>query len=279
MHPLDDGHLLTIGRDATGGSRGHCTRDHHRDRRDVARERTLSANADEDNSCPVWAFEQMDAKQEIDQLSLMRPVTKDVLRINRAERAADIMRQAFRIAMSGQRGPVHVDIPRDLLRENPAFEFPDPDRYRASSRQTPANDEIRRALDLIFDAVNAEGGIGGERIGLVEVDAVGSVDRVLAGARRLAADGCVLILGPAVTDFAVPLVPVLDEIEVPALNWSGSARARGAWGFQLKVGSLPDEAGHLTRLVAARGHRRVAVARDRGPIGDEYFAIRDYSEE
>ena len=39
----------------------NAARDHHRDRRDVARERTLSANADEDNSCPVWAFEQMDA--------------------------------------------------------------------------------------------------------------------------------------------------------------------------------------------------------------------------
>src|SRR5271165_2707989 len=39
----------------------NAARDHHRDRRDVARERTLAANADEDNSCPVWAFEQMDA--------------------------------------------------------------------------------------------------------------------------------------------------------------------------------------------------------------------------
>ena len=39
----------------------NAARDHHRDRRDIAREQTLSANADEDNSCPGWAFEQMDA--------------------------------------------------------------------------------------------------------------------------------------------------------------------------------------------------------------------------
>ena len=75
------------------------------------------------------------------------------------------------------------------------------------------------------------------------------------------------------THFAVPLIPVLDELCVPAINWAGSALARGAWGFQLKVGSLPDEAGHLTRLIALRGHRRVAVARDAGPIGDEYLAF------
>jgi branched-chain amino acid transport system substrate-binding protein len=133
-----------------------------------------------------------------------------------------------------------------------------------------ALDYGRAALDLIFDEINAGGGIGGQPITVVEADAVGSVERVIAGARRLAAEGCVLILGPSVTDFAVPLIPVLDEIQVPAINWSGSGLARGAWGFQLKVGSLPDEAGHLTRLIATRGHRTIALVRDAGPIGDEY---------
>jgi len=128
----------------------------------------------------------------------------------------------------------------------------------------------RAGLDLILDPVNAAGGVAGQRITVVEADAVGSVERVIAGARRLAAEGCLLILGPSVTDFAVPLVPVLDEIQVPAINWSGSGLARGAWGFQLKVGSLPDEAGYLVRLIEARGCREIALARDRGPIGDEY---------
>jgi ABC-type branched-subunit amino acid transport system substrate-binding protein len=131
----------------------------------------------------------------------------------------------------------------------------------------------RRAIELVFADANAAGGIRGEALEVVDCDAVGSMDRVAAGARRLAADGCVLILGPAVTDFAVPLVPVLDELQVPAVNWAGSALARGAWMFQLKVGSLPDEAGHLTRLLAGRGYRRIVVARDRGPIGDEYVAF------
>ena len=94
----------------------------------------------------------MDAKQEIDQLNLMRPVTKKVLRVNRADRAPDIMRHAFRIAMSGQRGPVHVDIPRDLLPTKLEFEFPAPASSRSSGRQEPAKDEIARALDLIEKA-------------------------------------------------------------------------------------------------------------------------------
>ncbi len=130
----------------------------------------------------------------------------------------------------------------------------------------------RAGIDLIVDAANEAGGIAGHRITIVEADVVGSVERVIAGARRLAADGCVLLLGPSVTDFAVPVIPVLDEVRVPAINWSGSGLARGAWGFQLKVGSLPDEAGCLTRLIGARGHRAVAMAHDRGPIGEEYAA-------
>jgi ABC-type branched-subunit amino acid transport system substrate-binding protein len=124
----------------------------------------------------------------------------------------------------------------------------------------------RRALELVFADASTP-------VEWVEVDAAGSAERVVAGARRLAASGCPLILGPSITSFAVPLIPVLDELRVPAINWAGSALARGEWGFQLKVGSLPDEAGHLTRLIAAHGHRRVAIARDAGPIGDEYHAF------
>jgi RNA polymerase sigma factor (sigma-70 family) len=39
----------------------NTARDHHRERRDIARERTQSAQADDNSSCPGWALEQMDA--------------------------------------------------------------------------------------------------------------------------------------------------------------------------------------------------------------------------
>jgi branched-chain amino acid transport system substrate-binding protein len=135
---------------------------------------------------------------------------------------------------------------------------------------TGAMDYVRASIDLVVDPVNASGGIADHVITIVDADAAGSIERVIAGARRLASGGCLLILGPSVTDFAVPLIPVLEEIRVPAINWSGSDLARGAWGFQLKVGSLPDEAGYLTRLIAFRGYGEIALVRDGGPIGEEY---------
>ena len=53
--------------------------------------------------------------QELDQLGIFRPVCKEVLQVNRPERAPEILRDAFRVAASGKMGPVYVDLPRDLL--------------------------------------------------------------------------------------------------------------------------------------------------------------------
>ena len=56
-----------------------------------------------------------DSTQEFDQVSLFRPITKASFTINKVERLPDALRQAFRVATSGQKGPVLLDIPRDLM--------------------------------------------------------------------------------------------------------------------------------------------------------------------
>lgn len=56
-----------------------------------------------------------DAFQEIDQQSLFAPVTKRTLSVPRADRIVEFIKEAFRIANSGRRGPVVVQIPRDLF--------------------------------------------------------------------------------------------------------------------------------------------------------------------
>jgi len=56
-----------------------------------------------------------DAFQEIDQQTLFLPVTKRVMTVPRSERIPEFILEAFRIANSGRRGPVVVQIPRDLF--------------------------------------------------------------------------------------------------------------------------------------------------------------------
>jgi thiamine pyrophosphate-dependent acetolactate synthase large subunit-like protein len=56
-----------------------------------------------------------DAFQEIDQHTMFLPVTKRVMTVTRTDRITEFILEAFRIANSGRRGPVVVQIPRDLL--------------------------------------------------------------------------------------------------------------------------------------------------------------------
>ena len=58
-----------------------------------------------------------DAFQEIDQHTLFLPVTKRVMTVPRAERIPEFILEAFRVANGGRRGPVVVNIPRDLFNQ------------------------------------------------------------------------------------------------------------------------------------------------------------------
>jgi acetolactate synthase-1/2/3 large subunit len=59
----------------------------------------------------------MDAFQEVDQLSLFKPITKWATRILDAKRIPDVVATAFRQATSGRPGPVFLDLPGDVLGE------------------------------------------------------------------------------------------------------------------------------------------------------------------
>jgi len=56
-----------------------------------------------------------DTFQELDQHTLLLPVTKRVMTVPRPERVPEFILEAFRVANAGRRGPVVVNIPRDIL--------------------------------------------------------------------------------------------------------------------------------------------------------------------
>jgi len=56
-----------------------------------------------------------DTFQEIDQHTLFLPVSKKVMTVTRPERVPEFLLEGYRTANSGRRGPVVVQIPRDLL--------------------------------------------------------------------------------------------------------------------------------------------------------------------
>ena len=94
-----------------------------------------------------------DAFQELDHLSLFRPITKRAITVNVADRIPELFRHAFRTAMTGKKGPVFIDIPRDLLDGPPIkMDFAAPESYRAHHRSPGDPSLLRQAADLLKDA-------------------------------------------------------------------------------------------------------------------------------
>jgi len=93
--------------------------------------------------------------QALDQVSLFQPITKWNAFIGHWQRIPELVQRAFRTATSGKPGPVHLDIPPDVLvatgDEEELTVLP-PHRYRATT--PPAGDPalIEQAADLLARA-------------------------------------------------------------------------------------------------------------------------------
>lgn len=99
------------------------------------------------------AHQQKDAFQEFDLVSMFRPVTKLAVQINKPERIPELLRAALRTAMAGRRGPVFVEIPRDVLNDQVLrAAVLAPEHYRATHPQPPHPDAIREAVHLLRQA-------------------------------------------------------------------------------------------------------------------------------
>ena len=63
-----------------------------------------------------------DAFQEVDQQKLFEPITKKTFSIDKTKNIAVELNKAMQLAKTGKWGPVHVNIPRDILSGNESFE-------------------------------------------------------------------------------------------------------------------------------------------------------------
>lgn len=94
-----------------------------------------------------------DAFQEVDQQALFTPVTKKTWTVTQTARVPEMFREAFRVAMAPRRGPVQINLPRDILAETIDFpEFQTPDSYREHSMPTAPARMIEKAAEMLRNA-------------------------------------------------------------------------------------------------------------------------------
>lgn len=121
-----------------------------------------------------------DAFQEVDQQALFQSITKKTWTVTQTKRVPEMFREAFRVALSPRRGPVQINLPRDVLSETTEFgDFQDPESYRAYSLPAASAEVIDRAATLLRKALRpvivAGGGIkntGGHEAALALAEAL-----------------------------------------------------------------------------------------------------------
>jgi len=105
-----------------------------------------------------------DAFQGIDQQSLFKPITKKTWTVTRTERIPEMFREAFHIAMKPRRGPVHLNLPRDILSKSVNFKNSQYSQTNKSHKISSAKTNIiKKAAKMISSATQpviiAGGGI------------------------------------------------------------------------------------------------------------------------
>ena len=174
-----------------------------------------------------------DSFQELDQLTLFRPVTKAQIQIQRGDRVPELVRHAFRVAMAGKKGPVLVDLPRDMLNETAEMAFVPPERYRWAQRDAGDGALVQRAAEVLSQAVAPVVIAGGGVIWS------GAQAEVLAVAERLTA--------AVVTSYGRnDAVPHDHPLVIGAFGRAGSAEAAEAVRGADVILAVGTRLGHFT---------------------------------
>lgn len=102
-----------------------------------------------------------DSFQEVDIVDIVKPVTKASWLVEKVEDLADTIRKAFALAQDGRKGPVLVDVPKDVTANKIEFIPKEPEKPCVFEIKNPQS--VRRVQELIRNSkcpmIYAGGGI------------------------------------------------------------------------------------------------------------------------
>lgn len=105
-----------------------------------------------------------DAFQEVDQHATLSPVTKSSVTVPSVDRIPELFQAGFRTALTPRRGPVLLNVPRDVQSAKAVFpEPPAPESYRVQFAPAAPAAAVEQAAQMLLDAerpvIVAGGGI------------------------------------------------------------------------------------------------------------------------
>ncbi|MBI4269993.1 MAG: thiamine pyrophosphate-binding protein [Candidatus Rokubacteria bacterium] len=91
--------------------------------------------------------------QDANHEAIFAPLTKWSVTVNDVRAIPRVMREAFRRALTGAPGPVHIDFPREILAETlDASEEVEPEHYRPTTPLAPAPELVTRGVARLLEA-------------------------------------------------------------------------------------------------------------------------------
>jgi branched-chain amino acid transport system substrate-binding protein len=86
-------------------------------------------------------------------------------------------------------------------------------------------DPEKKTLEMYVAAINANGGVNGQKLQLVVYDAAGKANEALTFAKRLVdQDKIVAMVGGSTTGATLAMIPVFQEAQIPFISLAGSVR-------------------------------------------------------
>ena len=102
-----------------------------------------------------------DSFQEVDQQTIFEPITKKTFSINKTSKIPEVINDAFKIALKPRCGPVHINIPRDVLSNKSIFK--DFKKFTIKSLPSPTTKDLKKVIAIIENSsqpvIIAGGGI------------------------------------------------------------------------------------------------------------------------
>lgn len=137
---------------------------------------------------------------DLDTHALLKPLVKWSAVVQDGRRIPELVRRAFREALSGRPGPVHLDVPQDVLTDVQGFDDGEftlpPARYRPLHGPRPAAADVTAGATLLAGAQRPLIVAGG---GVLQADAVAAV-RALAARLQAPVLPTQMALGVVPTD-------------------------------------------------------------------------------
>jgi acetolactate synthase-1/2/3 large subunit len=92
--------------------------------------------------------------RSISHVGIFKEVTKWSVLVTRPDTVPEVMRRAFRIMLTGRKGPVHIDLAQDVIRQEIEAEVRPPQKYRPMGVIRGDTELIKQAAQLLVKAAS-----------------------------------------------------------------------------------------------------------------------------